>query len=54
MPKVYKQIIADLGEPTSKIRAETPGTMDGFDAMAKATMAADALRAHEEFGGPAA
>lgn len=25
MPKVYKQIIADLGEMTAKLRAEAPG-----------------------------
>ena len=54
MPEVYEQIIADLGEMTARIRAEAPGTMDGFNAMAKASMADGALRAYEAFGGPAA
>lgn len=43
MAKQYRQIIADIGEMTAKIRAEAPGTMDGFNAMAKATMAEGAL-----------
>ena len=43
MAKDYKQLIADIGAMTRKIRVEAPGTMDGFDAMAKASMADGAL-----------
>ena len=43
MAKAYKQIIADVGEMSTKLRAEAPGTMDGFSAMAKAAMAEGAL-----------
>ena len=61
MAKQYPRTIADIGEMNSKVRAEAPGTMDGFDATTKPTMGggpslvypADALRACEEFGGPA-
>jgi AhpD family alkylhydroperoxidase len=43
MAKSYKQVITDIGAMTTKIRAEAPGTMDGFNAMAKASMAEGAL-----------
>jgi AhpD family alkylhydroperoxidase len=43
MAKAYKQIIADVGEMSTKLRAEASGTMDGFGAMAKAAMAEGAL-----------
>ena len=43
MAKDYTQLIADIGTMTRKIRAEAPGTMAGFDAMAKATMGDGAL-----------
>jgi AhpD family alkylhydroperoxidase len=43
MTKDYAPLIADIGAMTRKIRAEAPGTMAGFDAMAKAAMADGAL-----------
>lgn len=43
MTKSYKQIIGDIGTMTAKIRHEAPGTLDGFNAMAKAAMADGAL-----------
>jgi AhpD family alkylhydroperoxidase len=43
MTKSYKQIIGDIGTMTAKIRKEAPGTMDGFNATAKAAMADGAL-----------
>jgi AhpD family alkylhydroperoxidase len=43
MTKVYKEIIADIGAMTKKMRSEASGTMQGFDAMAKAAMADGAL-----------
>jgi AhpD family alkylhydroperoxidase len=45
MTKAYKPLIADIGAMTTKLRAEAPGTLDGFNAMAKAAMAEGALSA---------
>ena len=43
MTQAYKEIIGDIGAMTKKLRGEAAGTMQGFDAMAKAAMADGAL-----------